>query len=342
MEILKCALFLVSQIATAVLTCHAQGQTVDAPKQGVGDAIEDIARWTEISELQPDLPSSILAAINKEDILTYVSPGYIFPKKNIGLQCQGVNADLSDVLEQHLASKSPQVQNQRRFGEANILGRQAFRLTIDARDLLPNNISPRCEIVSYPMEGSALPNANSFWIAFTFWADDWSKSADEQLIAQLHVQVPLNTILNPFVGLVVRGENLRLEIRNNANQQPSQASTSILTAAKIMMPKHQWVTLVMNGRTGNSENQKPFLRMWLNGESILNYSGPLGYNLPTGGYSYTKVGLYHWLNGNAWDNELPIRSLLISAFAVFNDPKDVYTLEKIQAAIKPTQLKRSN
>jgi hypothetical protein len=323
-----------------MLTNWAQGQTTTAGAlAGDTTAIERSTYWREAMPLKASLPGHVTFLLRPQDILSYAAPGVLFPVRNIGLQCQGVNATLVDVPKRATTVNTTGTYAEPRFGEANFGGERVFRLAIGARDVLAPGVSPRCELVSYPMPDSALPEGENFWLAFSFWADDWSGTQDDQSIAQMHIQDPRNILLNPFFALVVRGEEMRVELRHNSRDTPDQTSTRVVSTTRLKMPAAQWVTAVIQARFSNNVEKEPFLHMWLNGTLVAEYAGPFGYLFPTGGYAYPKVGVYHWLVGNPWDVKLPTRSLLVGAMITVRDPTARYTQEMLQTTIAVTSVR---
>jgi hypothetical protein len=315
-------------------TPHAKCQEKSA--DAVGEATSDTAtttQWIEAAPFQVVLPSRLTTLLRAQEVISYVAPGVLYPARNIGLQCQGVNATLADVPGRVATANTKLGASEIRFGEVEIDGVRAFRLQADAIDPLPINVSPRCELVAYPMLGSALPQGEIFWFAFSFWADDWAGTRDEQLIAQMHIQEPQNILLNPFFAMVVRGSELRVELRHNDRTVPDKASTQLVTAARLAMPVRQWVSAVVQARISTHAKQKPFLRLWLNGQLVADYSGPFGYVLPPSGHAYQKVGIYHWNANNPWDYKIPSRALLIGAVIATQDTEGRYSHESLRASV---------
>jgi hypothetical protein len=317
---------------------HGQSTDVDDLASGAATSITRSATWADATPLHTALPPRLSMLLRPQDVISYAAPGVLFPARNIGLQCQGVDATLVDIPKRTAHVKTKDGAADPRFGEAAMAGSRVFRLQAGAGDVLAPGTSARCELVFYPMPGSALPQNKSFWLAFSFWADDWSGTNDEQLIAQLHVQEPRNILLNPFFALVVRGGELRVELRHNDRDIPDQASTKLVTAARVQMPVRKWSTVVVQARIGNRPEQEAFVRLWLNGKLIADHAGPLGYILPPGGYSYAKVGVYHWAASNPWDMSQPTRAMLVGAMLTVNDETGRYSSELIQAAVTRPEL----
>lgn len=322
-----------STLLACLVACSAAcGQPANPPAPAT-----DVARashWLGAMPLQTTLPARLRSVLRQQDVVSYIAPGMLYPAaRNIGLQCQGVNAGLGDVPKRAVQANTQSGDTEPRFGEADAAGVRVFRLEINARDLLPPDLPPRCELLAYPMPASALPQAQNFWFAFSFWANDWAGTTDEQLIAQFHIQEPRKLLLNPFFALVVRGDELRVELRHNARDIPDKASTRLVTPRRLTMPTRRWVTAVVQARLSNDPDQGPFVRLWLDGEQIVDYAGPVGYVLPPGAYAYPKVGLYHWTVGNPWDLKVPSRALLVGAMLTVRDASDRYNAEQIQGLV---------
>lgn len=321
-----------SMLLSAAPYAESQNKAAVAPAGEIADILRS-TQWIESAPLRTMLPSHLSTLLRPQDVISYVAPGVFFPARNIGLQCQGVNATLADVPRRMATAVTTTGATEPRFGEVDVDGVSVFRLQTSAVDVLPTGVSPRCELVAYPMAGSALPQGENFWLAFSFWADDWSGTRDEQLIAQMHIQEPKNILLNPFFALVVRGGELRVELRHNDRTVPDKLSTQVVTAARLAMPVRQWVTAVVQARISNQADKAPFLRMWLNGQLIADYAGPLGYVLPPGGNAYQKVGIYHWIADNPWDIKVPTRAMLVGAMITVLDTAGRYTYDSLQASV---------
>lgn len=316
-------------------TLRAASAQTTGPKADPALYLDEHSLWSVAIPALTQLPNHITQTLRQQDVLSYVAPGVAFPARNIGLQCQGVNATLADIPQRNALVKTTNNRSELRFGETDFDGFRVFRLQVSARDILTSGSASRCELISYPMPESALPNGEDFWWAMSFWADDWSGSQDEQLIAQFHVQEPSNSPLNPFFALVVRGNSMRVELRHNSRALATRTAPQLVTAARLRMPVRQWVTAVVQARISADEKNFPFLRLWLNNILIADYTGPLGYLLPTGGVSYAKAGIYHWVAGNDWDVAVPTRAILIGAMVLARDSGGRYTAENVAAVVGP-------
>lgn len=261
------------------------------------------------------VPPAVLRTQQLSDVIAYVSANHWYPIRNIGLQCQGANATLADVpgTVQHVNTSTGQ--RATRFGVAG-QANQVFRLELGDTDLLPSEIVPRCELLPYPMPGSGLPVGETFWMSYSLWIDDWADAKDDVIIGQMHIQDKRNILLNPFVGLVVRGKEMTVELRHNPLATPSQATTTVVTAGRVTLPTRRWFNVSIRARTGETTAAPGFFQMWLNDAQVVDYVGPLGYAITPDAVAYAKVGIYHWLNGNPWDSKHPVRSMMIGALLV--------------------------
>lgn len=330
--IIRKSIALAGPLACALAwTCATVTNASAAPN----DPLEARASWTKPGPVRTHLPAQVTQSLRPEDVLAYAAPGVLVPKHNIGLQCQGVNATLADIPQRSAAVQTGVGDAALRFGEAELNGVPVFRLEANAHDILAPGTPSRCELISYPMRDYALPSGEVFWWAMSMWADDWSASRDEQLIAQFHVHNPQNLLLNPFFALVVKGNTLRVEVRHNSNVMPTREPTHLVTAARMPMPVRQWITVVVQARMATDIAQGPFLRLWIGDETVANYSGPLGYVLPPGGLAYAKAGIYHWMTGNDWDMAVPNRMMLIGAMLTARDSMSRYTAAQLAATVAP-------
>lgn len=294
-----------------------------------------LADWLHLAQPATNsAPSRLVTAIAEPHIIAFVSPTHVFPRRNIGLQCQGTNATLADVpaLMQKVETSSGGQQMQR-FGAAGTVDRPVFRLELGATDILPAGISPRCELLSYPMPGSALPANETFWFSVSFWVDDWRGAGDELTIGQMHIQDSRNILLNPFLALVVHGNELRVELRHNPLQTPNQATTTVVSTTRMTLPTRRWFTAVIHARLDDDPIHAPFFKMWLDDTQVVDYHGPWGYVLQADAAAYAKVGLYHWLNGNPWDNKHPTRSMMVGSMLLARDSAQGYARTDLAAAV---------
>ena len=298
-----------------------------------------IADWLPSAQTPVNgVPAALLDLVKQPNIIAFASPNHLFPMRNIGLQCQGADATLVDVAALRQQVNTNAGHRVTRFGVAGSTAKPVFRLELDATDVLPAGTQPRCELLTYPMPGSGLPVGETFWLAFSIWVDDWTGSTDEQSIGQMHIQDSRKILLNPFLALVIRGNELRVELRHNPHQTPSQATTSIISTTRVVLPTRRWITAVIQAKLSQDTTQEPFFKMWLDDTQVVDYRGAWGYVLQPEAAAYTKVGLYHWLNGNAWDTTVPTRSMMLGSLLLASDTGQRYSRNELSTAVaRPTQ-----
>jgi hypothetical protein len=293
------------------------------------------ADWVALAQpVLNGLPSNLNKSIVESNIIAFASPTHLFPRRNIGLQCQGANATLVDVpaMTQSVETAGS-TQKVQRFGTAGTAADPVFRLELGAADALSAGASPRCEVLAYPMPGSALPVNATFWLSVSMWVDDWRGASDELIIEQMMIQDPRKIVLNPFLALVVRGNELRVELRHNPHQTPSQATTSVVSTTRVALPTRRWFTTVIQAKLGQDTTQGPFFKLWLDDTQVVDYRGPWGYVPHPDASAYAKAGLYHWLNGNAWDNSYPTRSMMIGSMLLAQDSAAGYATGDFLTAV---------
>ena len=292
-----------------------------------------LADWAPVTKpAASGVPEKVSQRLPLADVIAYISASNLYPVRNIGLQCQGANASLADVPGTTLAVDTSTGLHATRFGLAGSVN-PVFRLELGAADLLPAASSPRCELMPYPMPGSSLPVGAPFWLSYSLWIDDWDGSTDEMIIGQMHIQDPRNILLNPFLGLVVQGREMRVELRHNPLPTPSQASTTLLTAARVTLPTRRWFNLSIRAKIGETPAQPGFFQMWLDDVKVADYAGPWGYALGPNAAAYAKVGLYHWLNGNPWDTSRPTRSMMLGALLLARDSNPARSRQDLADAV---------
>lgn len=132
-------------------------------------------------------------------------------------------------------------------------------------------------------------------------AESWAGTIDEQIIYQIHTDLPIS----PSLSAIVSGSTVRIEVRFGA---PGQRGSQTLYTGVIGTSWDKWVVSgVCHATLGK-------LRISRNGQQIVGYTGPFGYSddLMSG---YIKSGLYHWTNsGNTWDAAVPSRGVYLKGF----------------------------
>ena len=215
--------------------------------------------------MQSGAPASVSSRFSPGDLRVYASATHLLPFNAIGVQCQGLNTTLETATTAHATSRTGKTSQ--RFGQTSSpTGKpggaiNALRFALDSDDVLPAGVPPRCEMLAYPTAATGLPYGVPFWFALSIWVDDWAGTDDEQIIAQWHQNDPrLN--LNPFLAFVVKGNSLRVELRHDASEPATKASTTTVMAAVLTVKPRQWMRFVARARIAQDNIDHPSRRAW--------------------------------------------------------------------------------
>ncbi len=140
--------------------------------------------------------------------------------------------------------------------------------------------------------GTACVEDVDYTIGFAYRTGAWKQSDDEQAVFQMKsvIQSPGN----PYLALVVGGRpnGANWVIRYNADVNPQQAGNSVVSVP-TPWEENTWEYCVIHLRRHWDPAFNPFVKIWRNGSLVVDYSGPISFNLP-GDVSQTKIGIYHW------------------------------------------------
>jgi hypothetical protein len=251
--------------------------------------------------------------------------------KEVGVQCQGTNTDMAtQTAVSVLNSAGVSIQ---RFGAASIGAEQVLRNELGLADRLPVGTPPRCEQLVFPSAQSGIRQGELFWQAIEIWVDDWAGTSDDQLVLQWHQNDP-RLLQNPYLAVLLKGNSLRVEVRANAANPATRAGNSIFTQAVPAWKPRQWNTIILQGKITPLSAQQPVLRMWVNGEKVIDRNQPLGFSLQAGSYNYVKWGIYKWTDGNTWDASRPLRSMMTKNMLLVRDPTTRYSAATLTTALK--------
>ena len=275
--------------------------------------------------LLPALPAAQATPVQQQDVLVQFIPSISLSQQAFGnVQCYGLIIPSQKVPEQGINGTPLPLGGTLRFGRVPdpVDGRRwALRFTLMPNDPLTAG-SYRCETAFNPST-SGLPRGRLFWHAFSVYLPDWRATKDEQQLAQWHAGDTSG--LQPIYALLSRDGQMRLVMRTSTSTSPtpSSVSTRVLWSTNSWTPK-QWITVVTQALVSTDPAASPFIRTWINGNLVVNYKGPVGYNQPTA-QPYVKHGVYHWINQNPWDMRLPQRDVLFRRAALVLDPNQSYT-----------------
>jgi hypothetical protein len=181
--------------------------------------------------------------------------------------------------------------------------------------LAPNDPSTSGSMRSEIAFGRNIEMGKVYWVAFSAFVRDWGTlgSSDQALFGtQIHSSRH-ELDLSPAFAFIT-GANSRtmlLDVYYSTSSSPSTRNTVRTKYAERPIPFDRWSDFVFKFR--ESTGSDGFLQVWLDGEQILNYQGPLGYYTP--GYKdYAKFGYYNWGRFNSG------RKVLLRAPTVVADP----------------------
>ncbi|MEY2730498.1 MAG: hypothetical protein RL584_1624 [Pseudomonadota bacterium] len=271
------------------------------------------------------VPGAQAIPVSAQDILAQFVPGLSLSQQAFGnVQCYGLIIASQTVPEQGINGTPLPQGGTLRFGrvpDPTDARRWALRFTLMPTDPLTAG-SYRCETAFNPRV-SGLPRGRLFWHAYSLYLPDWRATTDEQQLSQWHAGDTSG--LQPIYALLSRDGQMRLVMRTSSspNPTPSTVSTQVLWTSNSWTP-NQWITVVTQALVSTDPAASPFIRTWVNGNLVVNYKGPVGYNQPTA-QPYVKHGIYHWTNLNAWDLRLAQRDVLFRRAALVLDPNRSYT-----------------
>jgi hypothetical protein len=222
-----------------------------------------------------------------------------------GLNCDGQYKGIARFIGDHRADASTGGRLQR-FGKAvdPLDGRLSYVFRVVTGDPLTAG-ALRCEAVAPPTGATQLPRGSAFWYGFRMlvWEGQEARSGSA-LLTQWHIHGH-----NPFLGLYLKQGHLEFTARHDrgAAGTAQRLTTVQLWRDSMPVPK-RWSTFVVFASVQSSGDS--VVRIWRDGESIVDYTGPLGYDdlQP----AYAKIGYYHWLNANPWDESVNQRTVYVS------------------------------
>lgn len=271
--------------------------------------------------------------IQPSDIIDQFIPSLPFTQQPWGVvQCYGLFIPSAKLPEAGLNGTRLPSGGTLRFGKAPdpvAPARVAFRVSIVPTDPLTAG-APRCETTFSP-GATGLPLGRRFWHAFAIHIPDWRNTKDEQLLMQWNPGD--GTGLQPIYSLILRGARMSLVMRYSTSATPTRANTVVREIwSASSWPPNTWITIVTQGLISPDPAKGPFLNTWINGQPVVGYTGPVGFNTPSA-LPYVKHGVYHYLDYNAWDMSLPERQVHFRRAVLVNDARGVYRQADLAAHV---------
>lgn len=264
--------------------------------------------------------------IGPDDVLALLDPNTPVPQQTwSGLNCLGQYTSIARFSAQAPGLAETSVQ---RFGVTTDplgTGSRSYVFAVKAGDPLTAG-ALRCEALAPPAGRTTLPRGSAFWYAFRILVWQGQEAASgTALLTQWHVNG-----FNPFLGLYLGQGRLFFTVRHNQNVTASPGPTKALTLWRDPAPvKRRWLTFVV--RATLHQSGESMVKLWRDGDLIVDYVGPLGYHDPRP--AYAKIGYYHWLNRNPWDDSVELRAIYVSKAALVHDPAERYAEPQLRAWI---------
>jgi hypothetical protein len=173
-----------------------------------------------------------------------------------------------------------------------------------------------------------LPANEDFWWAVAVRPEDWrgTSSRDSQILWQWHDGYGGG--LPPFLSLITYGNRMVIQVTHDMSTTPRNSTlTRVVPWVQDNWTPNSWLRFVVQARKDLVNPANGYVRVWMDGRQIVDYSGPFGYNVTQP--DYAKVGIYHWISAaNLWDPAMPMRRMH-SKGPVQVSHRDGYTWQSI-------------
>ena len=192
-----------------------------------------------------------------------------------------------------------------RFGKApdpSNPRRQVFAFQLSPDD--PNTSGSKRAEIKY---GNNIEFDKTYWVAFKVFVYDWGtlKTKDVAIFGtQLH-SGDNSAGYSPSLSIVTggtSGRNFKIQVRGTG-------LSSYINYAEQPIPFGRWVDFVFKVR--QSTGSTGLLQAWMDGNQIVNHSGPIGYK--TAYNDYFKFGYYNWSRAFSSSRKVLVRSPLLVA-----------------------------
>lgn len=191
----------------------------------------------------------------------------------------------------------------------------------------------RCEGVLNDAS-ARLPRGQVMWWAFRMWIDDWrtTLAGDSQLVTQFWGGDPTAN-LNPLFALYVANDTLTGVVRYDTSGTPSKATTveRRLFSRRGGDAFRRWIDVVVQAAVSPEAADQPFLRLWIDGQELGSYAGPIGYRLNA--LPAAKIGVYKYAS-SSWDMAIPTRQLFVKNAILVRDPGRAYSQATVRDALR--------
>jgi hypothetical protein len=299
--------------------------------------------------------AAVSQGIYASDVVYNISASDLDSYKYATVQCQGTNSYFWDWGGQYGYFRSPLPLSIVGTGSSGSFlafstvaspgesSKSAFHWDVHSTD--PDTAgtgSKRCEFslgwkeYSYPgkvfSRQVGLPANKNYWWGVAVRTEDWAATAsvnDWQIVWQFHDGYGGG--LPPFLDLAVKGSQWVLQGTYDMSTTPKDSTLKKLVLWSSTMPANTWARFIVKTRKDLVTPANSFVQVWLNGQQIVNYRGPIGYNVPQ--MDYAKVGVYKWISSaNVWSSNVPARRTWTKGPVMVND-RSGYTWQAINGLL---------
>jgi len=208
--------------------------------------------------------------------------------------------------------------------------RNAFLFQVAPTDPLTSG-SHRSEL-EFPMN---IEPGKTYWIAYSIYVYDWGtlmKGDDALFGTQLHSgnsNLGLSPAFTIYTSGATGGRTFQIYRQHSTSPSPTQSNSVVYRSQEFPLQFGQWMDFVFKFR--ESIDKSGLLQVWMNGNQIMDYTGPLGYSTP-GFKDYAKFGYYNW---SSFDSS---RKVLVRSPVVVNDPTgSKYQASDLRAFVQANQ-----
>ena len=171
-------------------------------------------------------------------------------------------------------------------------------------------------------------NGKTYWIAFSVNVQDWGtlSSGDDALFGTQVHSGDSSKGFSPSFSLVSYGSSGGRTFQVFRTSNTSGTSQTMVKYPEIPIRFGQWTDFVFKFR--HALDNSGLLQVWMDGQQIVNYAGPIGFNTP--GYrDYAKFGYYNWSSFNS------SRKVLLRSPVIVKDPTgSKYSADALRAYVQ--------
>jgi hypothetical protein len=171
-------------------------------------------------------------------------------------------------------------------------------------------------------------NGKTYWIALSVNVQDWGSlpNGDDALFGTQVHSGDSSKGFSPSFSLVSYGSSGGRTFQVFRVSSPGGTTQNMVKYPEIPIRFGQWMDFVFKFR--HATDGSGLLQVWMNGQMIVDYAGPIGFNTP--GYKdYAKFGYYNWSSFNS------SRKVLLRSPVLVQDPSgNTYSPDALRAYVQ--------